>query len=50
MNLYSRNEELDDKVVIRKLKQKIAELEAEIHEIRSMKKQEVMGSILPGCV
>ena len=47
LNLYSRNEELDDKVVIRKLKQKIAELEAEIHEIRSMKKQEVMGSILP---
>ena len=32
--LYRRNEELDDKVVIRKLKQRVAELEAEISSLR----------------
>ena len=31
---YRRNEELDDKVVIRKLKQRVAELEAEISSLR----------------
>ena len=32
--LYRRNEELDDKVVIRKLKKRVAELEAEIASLK----------------
>ena len=35
-SFYRRNEELDDKVVIRKLKKRVAELEAEIESLKEI--------------